>query len=268
MRGHWIVVCMGLAAAGCSMTPGTGGEEAAMIQVADVPFHAQKGFRCGSAAMASMLAWTGMKITPADVEMAAGADPRASMIETARRYGRFAYPIAGPTALAEELTAGHPVLVLENLGVPAKPLWNCAVAVGYDKGRDEILLHKGEDAARREPWRKFERLWADSDQWGLVVLNPGDLPAAARRTDTIAAARGLEKAGRYWEAVLAYDAALSQWPNDGEALMGLGSSLYRLGDAKGAAEAYTAAARLSPDPDPALAELARIKGQGRVATPD
>jgi Flp pilus assembly protein TadD len=156
------------------------------------------------------------------------------------------------------LDAGHPVLVVENLGVAGKPLWNCVVAIGYDRAAQQILVNNGTDAGKRVGLRLFERLWSDSDQWGLVVLNPGDLPAVAAQPTYLAAAKGLEKAGRAWEAVLTYDAALAKWPNDGDVMMGLASSLQSLGDARGAAEAYRAAATLLRDPRPALEALAGV----------
>lgn len=256
MRAIWSMLCAGMFVAGCAQTP-----QSEISRVANVPFYPQTGFRCGPEPLAAMLGWTGMAITPAALEPAfavRGTDPRTTMTETARRYGRLAYPIAGFAALTAELEAGHPVLVVENLGVTGKPLWNCVVAIGYDPTAQQVLVNSGTDTGKRIGLRLFERLWSDSDQWGLVVLNPGDLPAAAAQSNYLAAAKGLEKAGRAWEAVLTYDAALTKWPNDGEVMMGLASSLQSLGDAKGAAEAYQAAATLLRDPRPALEALARV----------
>lgn len=259
MRGIWSVLCIGMLAAGCAQAPIT--PQSGITRIADVPFHPHQGFRCGPEPLAAMLEWTGMAITPAALKPAfagRGSDPRITMTETARHYGRLAYPIAGFAALTAELDAGHPVLVVENLGVAGKPLWNCVVAIGYDPTAQQVLVNSGEEAGKRVSLRLFERLWSDSDQWGLVVLNPGELPAAAHQPNYLAAAKGLEKAGRAWEAVLTYDAALAKWPNDGDVMMGLASSLQLLGDAKGAAEAYRAAATLLRDPRPALDALARV----------
>lgn len=256
MRAIWTILCVGVVTAGCAQGPDTGG-----TRVAQVPFYPQQGFRCGPEPLAAMLEWTGMAVTPAALLPAfsgRGADPRSTLTDTARRFGRLAYPITGFPALKAELAAGHPVLVVENLGVAGKPLWNCVVAVGYDDGAEQILVNSGTEPGKRISFRLFERLWSDSDQWGLVVLNPGDLPAAARQREYLAAAKGLEKAGRAWEAVLSYDTALAKWPNDGEAMMGLASSLHSLGDAKGAADAYRAAAGLLRDPRPALDALAQV----------
>ncbi|MGE5503694.1 MAG: PA2778 family cysteine peptidase [Actinomycetota bacterium] len=227
--------------------------------VAGVPFHPQDGHRCGPAGMAMMLGWSGVTVTPAALEgqfYGDVADPRPRLVDAARRYGRFAYPVAGIDALAAELQAGHPVLILENLGVASRPIWDCVVATGIDG--DTVQLNAGTTVGKTMPLHLLDRLWADSDNWGLVVVRAGEMPATAAERPFVEAARGLEKAGRYWEAVLAYDTALSQWPADGDALMGLGSSLYLLGDARGAADSFQAAAGVAKDPKPALEALAHV----------
>lgn len=253
-----VAVCLGLAG-GCAMEGQARAE--GDTRVAGVPFHRQEGFRCGPAAMAMMLGWSGVEITPAQLEgqfLGEAKDPRGRLTESARRYGRFAYPVSGIEAMLAELKAGHPVLVLENLGVASRPLWHCAVAVGYDGAARSVLLNSGTEAGKAVPVRLLDRLWSDADNWGLVVVRAGDMPATAQQRPFVEAARALEKAGRHWEAVLSYDTALSQWPADGEALMGLGSSLYQLGDAQGAVEAFRASAEVAKDPRPALEALAHV----------
>ncbi|MGE5517750.1 MAG: PA2778 family cysteine peptidase [Bacteroidota bacterium] len=270
MRCLLAVLCAGLGAglvAGCSGdwpvlgAAGGGGDH---IRIANVPFFPQEGFRCGAAPMAEVLNWSGLEVKPAALDAATAAephgvgDPRRTLADTASRQGRLAYPIAGTAAMLTELAAGHPVLVVQNLGVESQPLWNCVVAIGYDRPQEEVVVHSGQHAGKRMSLRLFERLWSDSGQWGLVVLKPGDLPAAARQPDYLRAAYSLRRAGRYWEAVQAYDAALASWPADAEALMGLGASLYLLGDRHGATEAYRTAMLTAADPLPAQAALEQI----------
>ncbi|CAA7616047.1 hypothetical protein [Magnetospirillum sp. UT-4] len=232
------LVCAGLVLAACS-----GPAAPPAVRVAGVPFHAQEGFRCGPASLAMMLGWTGLDVRADTLEAAfarRSGDPRKVLVAAAARYGRFAYPVSGLDAVIAELDSGHPVLLLENRGVAEKPLWNCVVAVGHDRGA--LLVNGGGQAGRAVSFDLLERLWGDAGHWGLVILNPGDLPVAPRRDGVVAAAANLGLAGRHWEAVLAYDAALARWPGDSEALTGLGASLRLLGDAQGAAEAYRAAA--------------------------
>ncbi|MGE5475668.1 MAG: PA2778 family cysteine peptidase [Bacteroidales bacterium] len=248
----------------------TGTGDSGKVRVAGVPFHPQEGFQCGPAPMAMVLNWSGLEIKPAMLEQqpfSERADPRRILADTASHYGRLAYPIAGTSAMMTELAAGHPVLVVQNLGVESRPLWNCVVAIGYDRTQEEVVVHSGEHAGKRMSLRLFERLWSDSGNWGLVVLKPGDLPAAAHEPDYLKAAYNLRRAGRYWEAVQAYDAALATWPTDAEALMGLGASLYLLGDTHGATDAYRTALLTAPDPLPAQAALEQIAAETPHARP-
>jgi len=266
MRVIVAMMCAALAA-GCAAQPDRQAEESSRPPEAlasGVPFHPQAGFRCGPAAMASMLGWSGIAVAPEALEgrfYGDSPDPRTRLEETAATYGRLAYPVAGTEQMLTELAAGHPVLILENLGVASQPLWNCTVAVGYQDGGAIVLVNSGAQSARPKPRRLLERLWAETDDWGLVVLRPGEMPATASEAGMVAASRGLAQAGRTWEAVLAFDAVLSQWPNDADALMGLGAGLYLLGDARGAADAYRSAATAAKDPAPALDALAHVQAE-------
>lgn len=265
MRVLTIVVCAGMLAACAAGGPDspTASTLPGSIRVAGVPFHPQDGFGCGPSSLAMALGWSGIEVKPGMLQarFEGTGDPRPALAETASSYGRLAYPISGMAGLLAELESGHPVVVVQNLGVESRPIWNCPVAVGFDRARDAVIVNGGNQAGKRVSARTFERLWSETDQWGLVVLKPGDLPKAVSLPGYLAAARGLELAGRYWEAVLAYDAALSAWPDDSETLMGLGTSLYRLGDPRGAADAYRAAASVAFDPGPARAALARLSSE-------
>jgi tetratricopeptide (TPR) repeat protein len=279
MRVAIAVVCAGLVA-GCVNNvsrlgdiPRLGSDDGAgkgPSLVAGVPYYGQEGFACGPAALAMMLGWAGVEVSPASLttQLADSArDPRPGLMETASHYGRFAYSIRGFDAMRAELAAGHPVLVAQNLGVASKPLWNCPVAIGYAPAAGgQVVLNTGREAGKVISARLLDRLWADSDGWAMVVMRPGDLPATAREQPYVESARALERAGHPWEAVLAFDTALSQWPTNTEALMGLGTSLARLGDAKGAAEAFQTAASVAKDPTVAVEALARV--QSDLKRPD
>lgn len=265
MRMLQALLCVGLLS-GCAPWGAATAENPThpnLVRVTGVPFYPQDGFKCGPAAMAMVLDWSGLDIKPPALEgqFFPIKDPRKILPETANRYGRLAYPVIGTAAMMDELSAGHPVVIVQNMGVDSAPVWNCAVAIGFDRSQSQILIHGGNQAAKHMSVRLFERLWADSDQWGLVVLRPGELPAAARQPEYLKAAYNLQRAGRYWEAVLAYDSGLALWPDDADTLMGLGSSLYLLGDTRGAADAYRAAAAIAGDGSPASAALAKIAGE-------
>jgi tetratricopeptide (TPR) repeat protein len=188
------------------------------------------------------------------------------MIAGARRLGRFAYVISGTDDLIREIAAGHPVIVLQNLGLAWAPLWHYAVAIGYDIPADAIVLHTGLRARERTAMGVFQHTWARAQHWGLLVLRPGDLPVTAAEGDTVEAALGLEKARQPAAAVESYLAALARWPQNLSALMGLGNSYYALGDLTNSELAFRRATDIHPANGAAFNNLAHVLWrQGRKA---
>jgi hypothetical protein len=160
-----------------------------------------------------LLSWSGDPTQPDELVSQVYTEGRLgslqlSIVASARRHGRLAVRIDGVRELAAELAAGNPVLVLQNLGLGWYPVWHYAVAIGYDTTNAEIVLHTGTRAARAVPMRLFERTWARSDYWGLVVTAPDRLPALSDETRLRAAIAGLERSGRAAEAAQA-NAALA-----------------------------------------------------------
>jgi tetratricopeptide (TPR) repeat protein len=232
-------------------------------EVAGVPFHPQQEQYCGPAALATALGWSGLParqetlarevFTPAR-EGTLGHD----LIGAARRHGRLAVPIADLPSLLGELAAGHPVLVLLNLGLDWYPQWHFAVAVGYDLDSDELMLRSGEEPRHVVALDTFARTWARAEHWALVVLAPDRLPASGDEAAVLSAAAGLERAGHFDAAALAYDAILRRWPGSLAALIGRGNARYAAGDLAGAEAAYRAALEQHPGAATAWNNLADV----------
>ncbi len=234
-----------------------------------VDFIAQDEYQCGPAALAMGLGWSGLAVSPQELTpMVYTASRRGSlqpaMIAAARRWGRVAYVIKGPEALLDEVAAGHPVIVLQNLGFSWAPLWHYAVVIGYDRPADEVVLHTGLSAGRRTDWALFLNTWSRGGEWGLLVLNPEELPVTAGEGSFLEAVIGLEHAGRFDEAARAYRTALARWPGSLGALMGLGNSEVARGDLGKAAAAFREAAAAHPQSGAAWNNLAHVlMKQGR-----
>ena len=241
----------------------------AQCEIASVPFFPQDEYQCGPAALAMVLAWSGLAVEPADLtEKVYTASLKGSlqpaMIAGARRSGRLAYVISGTESLIREIAAGHPVIVLQNLGLSWIPVWHYAVAVGYDTPRDDVMLHSGLNARQRLSMPVFQNTWARAEDWGLLVLNPGALPATAVEGKFVEAVIGLEKAKQPAAAVDAYRAALSRWPHNLAAMMGLGNSYYALGDLNNSEAAFRQATAAHPREGAAFNNLAHaLLAQGR-----
>jgi tetratricopeptide (TPR) repeat protein len=235
----------------------------AQREIASVPFFPQDEYQCGPAALAMVLAWSGLNVEPAELtEKVYTASLKGSlqpaMIAGARRSGRLSYVISGTQALLSEIAAGHPVIVLQNLGLSWIPVWHYAVVVGYDTPRDEVLLHSGLNARQRLSMPVFQNTWARAEDWGLLVLKPDELPATAVEGKFVDAVIGLEKAKQPAAAVDGYRAALHRWPHNLSAMMGLGNSYYMLGDLNSSETVFRRAVALHSDSGAAWNNLADV----------
>lgn len=250
----------------------------ARSELAATPFFAQTEYHCGPAALATALVAAGLAATPAELGReiflpARGGTLQLEMLAGARRHGAVATRL--PTtleALLRELEAGHPVVVLLNLGLRWYPVWHYAVLVGHDLERGEVLLRSGTTERLAMSMSTFERTWARAGAWGVVALPPGRWPATAEERAAVEAAVGFERAAAPAQAALAYRSALERWPRNLSLQIGLGNSLHAGGDKPGAASAFEAAAATHPASAPAwmnlastLAELGRRDAARRAA---
>lgn len=201
----------------------------------DVPFYPQPAHQCGPAALVMALNWSGVAASPHELTEQVFTPSRSgslqsAMVAAARRQDRIAFLLAEPADLIGEIAAGHPVIVLQNLGLSWFPVWHYAVVVGWDAAAGEVILHSGTTPFKSTTVKTFERTWARSGFWGLLVLPPSRLPATAQEADYLTAVSPLEGMGRWKTAMLAYRTALGRWPDSLAATVGIGGCLYRSGD--------------------------------------
>ncbi len=233
------------------------------VELSNVPFFAQEAYQCGPASLAMVLAWSGVSVRPEDLVAQVYSPAREGSLPTemtsaSRRHGRVAYPVSTLAGLMAELAAGNPVVVLQNLGPSWWSRWHFAVVVGYDLGRQEVVLHSGTEAGKVLSLRVFERTWKESGYWGLLVLSPSRLPATAEEPAFLEAVVGLERSRQWAAATQAYGAAVARWPGSLGALLGLGNSRYASGDLAGAEQAFRQAMRSDPLSPPAFNNLAHV----------
>jgi tetratricopeptide (TPR) repeat protein len=209
------------------------------------------------------LAWGGISVKPESVAPEVFTPSKkgslqSAMISATRRYGRIAYHLSDPKAMLKEVGAGHPVIVLQNLGLSWFPVWHYAVVIGYDLSAGHVLLHTGKTRRKHVPLGVFDKTWARSDRWGLLVLPPSDLPVTAVEDAFVSAVLGLEKAGQWDAAIAGYQAALIRWPDSFSALMGLGNSYYAKGEKVSAADTFGLATRRFPAKGSSFNNLAQV----------
>ncbi len=219
-------------------------ESGRAIELEGTPFYPQERYQCGPAALTTVLAMSDADVALDDVVSKVYLPGRQGSLQfelmaASRTAGRMPYRVDGTLkAIWKELEAGRPVLVLQNLGVAAIPRWHYAVVVGIDAERGQIILRSGTHKRRVTPIRTYLHTWRRGDYWGMVVLEPGELPAAVDRSRYFAAVTALEEAGRAEAAAAAWRAALRQWPGDTVPLFGLANAYLLLQDFAAAEKAY------------------------------
>ncbi len=228
-----------------------------------VPFFPQEEYQCGPASLAMALAWSGLTIdadalTPQVYTPSLKGSLQPAMVAAARRHARVAYPISGANALLKEIAAGHPVIVLQNLGLSWVPVWHYAVVIGYDLDKAVIILHSGITEQKTTALKTFENTWARSQHWGLVVLPPNRLPATAEENSYVKAVVGLERVQQWPAAVEGYKTALSRWPQSFSAYIGLSKSYYEQGDLQSARKVLQKTTILFPEEGVAFNNLAHV----------
>jgi tetratricopeptide (TPR) repeat protein len=235
------------AAAGCSTIPADVreyGEDAAVVELKSVPFHPQERYQCGPAALTTILESAGIGISLDEITDLTYLPGRqgtlqTELLATTRSAGRIPYRIDGSIrAIAAELNAGRPVLVLQNLGVRWYPRWHYAVVVGIDPENDQVVLRSGTDKRRVTRTDTFLRTWRRGDFWAFVALTPGELPAIADSGRYHRAVAAMEAVGHDEAAYLGWRAMLDTDPESTTARFGMANAAHRLGRLEEAERLY------------------------------
>jgi tetratricopeptide (TPR) repeat protein len=238
---------------------------APQVKLNDVPFIQQQRYLCGPATLAMVMGH--LKVQP-DLEHITGqtftqgmqGTFQSEMISAVRRQGLLALKVSRLPQLLEEVAAGHPVIVFQNLGLASFPKWHYAVVTGHDLHGPDIILHSGEKAHQKMDMRLFERSWKLAGHWGLLIMNPDQLSVTASEDDHLAAAAMLETTGKLEAAGLAYQTILKRWPQSELALLGLGNTSFLQQRYHDSAKYFYRAAKLNPDSSIIWHNLALAQG--------
>lgn len=204
------------------------------VEHTKVPFFAQDDYQCGPAALATVLAYTGVPVTPEPLVgqvyvPARHGSLQVEMLAAPRRYGRISYVLAPRyPELLREVAAGNPVLVMQDIGAVATQ-WHYAVVNGFDYPSGTIYLRSGTRPRQEMPFTAFERSWMASGYWAMVVMPPDRIPATATEDGWLAAVLALSRVSDPITSGLAYATALARWPNNLAAAIGLANQHHRRG---------------------------------------
>jgi hypothetical protein len=270
-RFHWIgLVLLAFTLSACLSTPQWNQVRKShlsipqKVELTNVPFHPQKKYYCGPAAVATALETHGKKYTLDDIAKRVYTPGKKGslqidVISGIRRYGYVAYVLEPKLeAVLKEIAAQRPVIVFQNLSIKWVPKWHYAVAVGYDIKNEQIILRSGKHKRLVTKMKVFERTWKRSNYWAVVVLKPGEMPVTAKPLRFASAVSGLEQAQQWKEANASYQAALTVWPNDLISHLGYANTFYAMKRYREAEREYRSLIKRHPDAADAYNNLANL----------
>lgn len=234
------------------------------VTLNEVPFFPQEKFQCGPAALATVLQSSGVdampdQLTPLVYLPARKGALQMEILATGRTFGRLTYQLQPELrSILREVEQHRPVLVLQNLGLSWYPRWHYAVVVGYDLDEQRLLLRSGRIRDYSMPIRVFERTWQRGGHWAMIVLAPGEMPAAPVETAYFSSIAAFEQVNPDHDTEPAYRSGLEHWPNSKLLMMGLGNLWYRRDRMREAAAQFEKIVALYPDYEPAKNNLAEV----------
>jgi hypothetical protein len=222
------------------------------VELTDVPFFPQTDYQCGPAALATILAYSGVNVTPDPLVKQVYLPSRegslqVEMLAAPRTYARVSYQLAPRYSdLLREVAAGNPVVVLQDVGTML-PQWHYAVVNGFDYPSGTIYLRSGTNKREEMPFSYFERTWIPGKYWAMVVTPPDRIPVTANENGWVNAVVAMARVGGEAAAVRGYTAALQRWPDNLAAAIGLANIHYGNGNFAQAANILRMAQRKHPE---------------------
>ena len=243
----WLAVTIGLSIVfnmGCATTPLTQALLSGPLsndlhntlpirhEITATPFYPQGRYQCGPASLAAVLNYRGIDISPEKLKDEIYLPKRKGSLQieitsAVRNHRLLAYPLAPALEdLFYEVAANNPVIVLQNLGISWIPAWHYAIVIGYDLEKRQVILRSGKHKRITTPFKTFENTWQRSQHWGVVIVPPHQLPVTAKALPLLKVAESFEATGKTTTAQEIYKTALTKWPTNQIALMGLGNTYY------------------------------------------
>jgi tetratricopeptide (TPR) repeat protein len=232
--------------------------------ITSVPFVAQSEHECGPATLSMVLKFYGKEVALNQLVDQVYLPERQGSLQVEmqsapRRHDMVSYVLEPKlSALLQEIAAGHPVIVFQNLSLPLYPVWHYAVVLGYDKNQGTVVLHSGETPNQSMSFYTFEQLWARGHYWAMVLLPPEVLPASLPEDKVAAAIAHVERVNPA-TALTAYQHALIVWQDDPILLLGAGNAAYNLGKKETAVATYQTLVEKHPEFADAWHNLAQAR---------
>jgi len=235
------------------------------VELIQTSFYPQVTDQCGPSALAAILNSSGVTVTPEVLKSRIYIPDRQGSLQiellaATRGYGRMPYLIdTNISALLDEVRAGRPVLVLQNLGSNRAPVWHYAVVVGYLADERRFILRSGDQKRHVTSASRFARTWQRAGYWGVLSLQPGEMPASPDADKYVQSVAAVEAIGDIASAAAGYHAATERWPEHSLAWLGMGNAYYAQGNLDSAESAYKRILSMDSDHLIALNNLSQVQ---------
>jgi tetratricopeptide (TPR) repeat protein len=235
------------------------------VELIQTPFYPQVTDQCGPSALAAILNSSGVTVTPEVLKSRIYIPDRQGSLQiellaATRGYRRMPYLIdTNISALLDEVRAGRPVLVLQNLGSHRAPVWHYAVVVGYLADERRFILRSGDQRRHVTSASRFARTWQRAGYWGVLSLQPGEMPASPDADKYVQSVAAVEAIGDIASAAAGYHAATERWPEHSLAWLGMGNAYYAQGNLDSAESAYKRILSIDSDHLIALNNLSQVQ---------
>lgn len=231
------------------------------VLLEDVPFHPQRNYQCGPATLAMLLNDSNVDVSvdtliPEVYVPGRKGSLQPEMLAATRRHGRIPFVLpARLDAILGEVDAGHPVAVLQNLSLPAFPLWHFAVVNGYDLSNEELSMRTGVTRQDHIAFSRFDATWARSNRWAFVALPPGEFPVDIEAQNALQTISDFESSQGAASALPAWQAFTERFPNNAMGAFALGNAYHATNDTEHAIDAWQQATLIDPMLAPAWLNL-------------
>jgi len=236
-------------------------------ELKNVPFFSQTKYQCGPAAIATVANYYHLNKSPEDISREIYLPEKkgslqVEVIAEIRSLGLVPYPLSPSLEnIFSEIESGFPVLVLQNLGLKAYPVWHYAVVVGFDIENEVLLLNSGKHERLEIPVSYFYNTWLKAAQWAIAVVPVDKLPSTANLKVFMSTISDLEELGNLEGAYKAYSLAEKQWPDSMLPSAGLGNVAYKSGEYKKSRKHFLKALKIAPNDADMLNNLAYAYGR-------
>ena len=234
------------------------------IELTEVPFFAQQDYQCGPAALATVLGFGGLDVTPDALVSKVYLPQRhgslqVEMVAAPRSYGRVSWRLAPRLEdVLREVEHGNPVVVLQDYGLWPVRIWHYAVVVGFDRAAGKVVLRSGDKPRLELPLAVLEYTWKPSGYWAMVALAPDRIAATAREAEWAEAVAAMERVADRPAARTAWRTLMARWPSSLTGAIGLANVAYAERNLDEAEQVLRRAVSAHPDSAVALNNLAQV----------